>query len=210
MRQFVKQIVRFLFQLAAFPLWLTYRLESACVGQSRAIAGWSQLLCWLPGICGEYLRLAFYSRVLPKVGSDAVIGFGVLLCSSKTCIGRKAYIGPYCILGEVDIGDDVLFGSQVSVTNGAKQHGIDRLDVPIREQPGTWPRISIGQDSWVGDRAIIMADVGEHCVVGAGAVVTKPVPDFAIVVGNPAQVIKYRNDSKWDCPVPVGSSSANA
>ena len=85
-------------------------------------------------------------------------------------------------------------GSQVSIVNGANQHGIDRLDTPIREQPGQWPRVTIGSDSWIGDRAVVMADVGRHCVVGAGAVVTKPVPDRAIVVGNPARVLKYRGE----------------
>jgi acetyltransferase-like isoleucine patch superfamily enzyme len=77
--------------------------------------------------------------------------------------------------------------------NGGSQHGIERLDVPIREQPGTWVRVTIGRDSWIGDRAIVLADVGKHCVVGAGSVVTKPLPDYAIAVGSPARVIRYRD-----------------
>jgi acetyltransferase-like isoleucine patch superfamily enzyme len=87
----------------------------------------------------------------------------------------------------------VLLGSNVSVMNGSAQHGTDRLDVPIREQPGAWPRVTIGRDSWVGDRAVVMADVGAHCVVGAGSVVTRPVPDFAVAVGSPARVVRFRN-----------------
>lgn len=183
-----------LFLLAAVPLWLGYRGQAVCFGENRAIAGWSQLLGLVPGSCGEYLRFAFYHCVFPKVGPDACISFGVLFSNAKTSLGRAVYIGPYCVLGEVDIGDDVLLGSQVSVMNGAKQHGIERLDVPIREQPGLWPSVTIGQDSWIGDRAIVMANVGRHCVVGAGTVVTQPVPDYAIVVGNPARIIKYRNE----------------
>ena len=42
---------------------------------------------------------------------------------------------------------------------------------------------------------MIMADVGDHCVIGAGSVVTKPVPDYAIAVGSPAKVIRYRDES---------------
>jgi acetyltransferase-like isoleucine patch superfamily enzyme len=80
----------------------------------------------------------------------------------------------------------------VSIINGNRQHGIDRLDIPVREQPGQYPRITIGEDTWIGDRAIVMADVGRHCVVGAGSVVTKPVPDYAIVVGNPARIQGFR------------------
>jgi virginiamycin A acetyltransferase len=83
----------------------------------------------------------------------------------------------------------------VSIINGNKQHGIERLDIPVREQPGVYPRITIGQDSWIGDRALVMADVGRHAVIGAGSVVTKTVPDYAIVVGNPARIIGYRTTS---------------
>src|SRR5262249_7240020 len=106
------------------------------------------------------------------------------------------YIGPYCVLGAVTLEDDVLLGSQVSVMNGAAQHGIDRLDIPIRDQPGTWPRVTVGCDSWIGDRAVVQADVGQHCVVGAGAVVTKPIPDYAIAAGVPARVLRSRKDER--------------
>jgi acetyltransferase-like isoleucine patch superfamily enzyme len=95
-------------------------------------------------------------------------------------------------LGDVTLEDDVLLGSHVSVMNGGSQHGIERLDVPIREQPGSWPRVTIGQDSWIGDRAVVLADVGKHCVIGAGSVVTKPLQDYAIAVGVPAKVVRYR------------------
>jgi acetyltransferase-like isoleucine patch superfamily enzyme len=109
-------------------------------------------------------------------------------------VGRKVYLGVYCVIGDATLEDDVLIGSQVSVMNGAKQHGIERLDVPVREQPGEWPRITIGRDTWIGDRAVVMADVGKHCVIGAGAVVAKPIPDFAIAVGNPARIVRFRGD----------------
>jgi hypothetical protein len=77
--------------------------------------------------------------------------------------------------------------------NGGSQHGIERLDLPVREQPGTWPRVTIGRDSWIGDRAVVLADVGRHCVIGAGSVVTRPLPDYAIAVGVPAKVVRFRN-----------------
>jgi acetyltransferase-like isoleucine patch superfamily enzyme len=96
-------------------------------------------------------------------------------------------------LGDVSLEDDVLLGSNVSIMNGGSQHGIDRLDIPIREQTGWWPRITIGRDSWIGDRAIVLADVGHHCVIGAGSVVTKRIPDYAIAVGSPARIIRFRN-----------------
>jgi acetyltransferase-like isoleucine patch superfamily enzyme len=77
------------------------------------------------------------------------------------------------------------------------------VDVPIREQPGTWVRVTVGRDSWVGDRAVVLADVGKHCVIGAGSVVTKPVPDYAVAVGSPARVVRYRDGAA------SGSAPAN-
>ncbi len=99
------------------------------------------------------------------------------------------------MIGDVTLEDDVLLGSHVSVINGNRQHGIERLDVPIREQPGEYPRVTIGRDSWIGDRSIVMANVGKHCVIGAGSVVTKPIPDYAIAFGNPACVVRYRAET---------------
>jgi acetyltransferase-like isoleucine patch superfamily enzyme len=94
----------------------------------------------------------------------------------------------------VTLEDDVLLGSHVSVMNGGAQHGIERLDIPIREQPGKWPRVTIGRDSWIGERSVVMADVGKHCVISAGSLVMNPIPDYAIAMGVPARVIRYRKD----------------
>src|SRR6056297_465635 len=152
--------------LGTRPLRGLYACHRALAGDQRAIASWSQTMAVLPGLTGAYARRAFYRSVLAEVEDDCLIGFGVLFSHPQTRIGRGVYIGPYAVLGKVTIERDVLIGSQVSITNGAKQHGIERLDVPIREQPGHWPRVTIGEDSWLGDRAIVMASVGRHCVVG--------------------------------------------
>ena len=146
----------------------------------------------LPGMCGVYLRRAFYRLVLVRCGEGSVISFGTVFSDPRVEIGRYAYVGLFCCLGEVTLESDVLIGSHVSIMNGSKQHGIERLDVPVREQPGDWPRVIVGEDTWIGDRAVVMANVGKHCVVGAGAVVTKAVPDYAIVTGVPARVTGFR------------------
>ena len=111
-------------------------------------------------------------------------------------IGNNVYIGVYCCLGDVTLEDDVLIASHVSIANGGRQHGIERLDIPIREQPGVWPRITIGRDSWIGDRAVVLADVGQQCVIGAGSVVTKSIPDLAIAVGVPAHLVQWRKERR--------------
>jgi virginiamycin A acetyltransferase len=179
--------------LLVLPCVLAFWLGSLLLGTGRAFPGWSQALSLLPGLSGVFLRRAFYGLVFPKCGADSWISFGTVFSHSTAEIGRSVYVGVYCCLGDVTLEDDVLIGSHVSVANGGAQHGIERLDIPIREQPGIWPRITIGRDSWIGDRAVILADVGKHCVIGAGAVVTKPIPDYAIALGAPAKVVRYRN-----------------
>jgi len=192
MKQLLKSTTRFCCAVAVLPAVLAYRLAALLLGNDKAFPGFSQAFSLLPGISGVYLRRAFYRGVLPRVGRDVWIGFGTVLSHPTAEFGDKVYIGVGCMIGDVTLEDDVLLGSHVSIINGNRQHGIDRLDVPIREQPGEFPRITIGRDSWIGDRAVVMADVGEQCVVGAAAVVPKPLPERAIAVGNPARVVRFR------------------
>jgi acetyltransferase-like isoleucine patch superfamily enzyme len=193
MKQFAKLLASTLALLLVLPAFLLYRLGALVLGPTRAFPGWSQAFSLLPGLLGVYLRRAFYSLVLPRCEEGACLSFAVIFSHPTAEVGRNVYVGPFCCLGDITLEQDVLLGSHVSVMNGSGQHGIERLDVPIREQPGVWPRVTIGRDSWVGDRAIILADVGQHCVIGAGSVVTKPIPDYAIAVGAPAKVLRFRN-----------------
>src|SRR5262249_32471576 len=121
------------------------------------------------------------------------LSFGTVFSHPTAEVGRSVYVGVYCCLGDVTLEDDVLLGSHVSVMNGGTQHGIERLDVPIREQPGVWTRVTVGRGSGIGGRAVVLAAVGRHCVIGAGSVVTRPIPDYAIAVGSPARVLRYRD-----------------
>lgn len=183
--------------------YVCFRLGAALLGPVRAFAGWSQALSLVPGLTGEYLRWGFYRLALARCGDDACISFGTVISHPTASIGRTVYIGPFGSIGDVDLADDVLLGSHVSVANGGGQHGIERLDVPIREQAGQWRRITIGADTWIGDRAVVLADVGRHCVIGAGSVVTEAVPDFAIAAGIPARVLRYRNQPKEPTACPA-------
>jgi acetyltransferase-like isoleucine patch superfamily enzyme len=189
-------ILRVLAEIIAVPLvvpaYLLYQISRLILGTSKAFPGWSQAFSLIPGLTGVYLRRAFYRMVLPRCGHRCFIGFGTVLTHSETEVGRLSYLGVFCCLGHVAIEDDVLIGSHVSIMNGGSQHGIDRLDIPVREQPGIWPRVTIGCDTWIGERAIIQADVGKHCVIGAGAVVTQALPDYAVAIGVPARIIRYR------------------
>jgi acetyltransferase-like isoleucine patch superfamily enzyme len=145
-----------------------------------------------PGTTGVFLRRAFYRLTLAECGADAHIGFGTIFSHRGARIGPRVYVGSYCMLGEVTLEADVLVSSHASIINGNRQHGTERLDIPVREQLGEYPHVVVGADSWIGERAVTMFPVGKQCIVGAGAVVTRPVADRSIVVGNPARVIGLR------------------
>ena len=192
-KQRLKRLANLTASAAVLPAFLLYRMAAALGEREGAFSGWSQAFSLIPGLSGVYLRRAFYRRVLSHCAEDVFLGFGTLLSHPECRIGPGVYIGPYCCLGNVTLEDNVLMASYVSILNGGHQHGTERTNVPVRLQPGQWPRVTIGQDSWVGERSVVMADVGQHCVVGAGAVVTKPVPDYAIVAGVPAKIIGHRD-----------------
>lgn len=190
----LKQLVILIATIAVLPAVVCCRLGMKLLGPVQGFAGWSQAMSLLPGLPGVYLRQAFYRLILPRCAQDVCLSFGTVISHPTAEFGKSVYVGAYCVLGDVTLEDDVLLGSQVSIMNGSRQHGIERLDVPIREQPGEWPRVTIGGDTWIGDRAVIQADVGRHCVIGSGAVVTKPIPDYAIAIGVPAKVVRFRNE----------------
>ena len=77
-------------------------------------------------------------------------------------------------------------------------HSFDRLDIPIGQQESKEKTpLDISSDVWIGARAIILPGckrIGHGAIIGAGSVVTKDVPDYAIMGGNPAKVIKYRKN----------------
>ena len=146
----------------------------------------------LPGLSGQYLRRAFLTRVLAHCHSSACIEFGTIFSRTGAQIGRNAYIGPYCTIGLADIGDDALLAPGVQVPSGAHAHGTEDPSVPIREQAGHLSVVTIGDGTWVGCSAVVMADVGRNSIVAAGSVVTRPIPDSAIAAGAPARVIRSR------------------
>ena len=94
--------------------------------------------------------------------------------------------------GPLRIGENVMMGPDVTILTHT--HNIERTDIPMGRQGTVVKEVSIGDDVWIGMRSIIMPGVriGNGVVIGAGAVVTKNVPDFAIVGGVPARIIRYR------------------
>jgi len=192
MRETLKAVARGLFTVATIPALVSFAIRRAVLGADRALEGSTQALAILPGLPGEYARRAFLSRALAHFDVSATVQFGTLFSQAGARIDANVYVGPRCHLGLVHLERDVLLAAGVHIPSGGETHGTADLDLPIREQPGSRTLVRIGEGTWVGSAAIILADVGRHCVIGAGAVVTSPLPDYVVAAGVPARVIRSR------------------
>ena len=131
--------------------------------------------------------------ILSKCGKNVNIEKGAIFPSSAE-LGDNSGIGIRAqINGKVIIGKNVMMGPDVCIY--AINHAFNRVDIPMNFQ-GFAPEkpVVIGDDVWIGARVIILPGIriGTGAVIGAGAVVTRDVPDYAVVGGNPARILKMR------------------
>ncbi|MFU8773828.1 MAG: DapH/DapD/GlmU-related protein [Anaerolineales bacterium] len=133
-----------------------------------------------------------------NLGDTVLIGRNTIFsCSSANIIvGEDFSIGPNCniraSIGPISIGSHVTIGSNTVIISGNPSY--KRLDIPMKMQVGSTKGIEIGNDVWIGVSVSIVdgVKVGNGCVIGAGSVVIKEVPNNAIVAGVPAKIIGYR------------------
>lgn len=135
--------------------------------------------------------------VLPNnafsIGADSTIedfsvinnGVGDVHIGARTRIG----IGN-TVIGPVQIDDDVIFAQHVTLSG--LNHEYRDVHTPIHKQPINTAKIHVKSGAWLAANCVITAGVtiGKNSVVAAGSVVTKDVPDYAVVAGNPAKIIK--------------------
>jgi virginiamycin A acetyltransferase len=193
MRNGIKAVLHGLATVVVTPSVISWWLRARIMGPDRALEGSTQAWALVPGLIGQYLRRAFLCRTLRSCARTAAIEFGTIFSSASASIGDRAYIGPRCHLGWAVIEDNALLAAGVHVPSGANTHGIDDLSIPIRDQRTQKTPVRIGNGSWIGSAAVVMADVGRDAVIAAGAVVTRPIPDLAIAGGVPARVLRHRD-----------------
>ncbi|HEX2144414.1 MAG TPA: acyltransferase, partial [Glycomyces sp.] len=143
------------------------------------------------GDCFVSPRAAIQNDAL-RLGDRSYVAAGAYLSGDVT-LGADCSINPYTVVrGEITIGSGVRIGAHTSII--AFNHVISDYDAPFVSQGLTAQGVTIGDDVWIGSHVVVLdgVRVGSKSVLAAGAVVTKDVPEGAIVGGNPARVLKWR------------------
>lgn len=140
------------------------------------------------------------ARLFAEPGRDIVIGPGCAIAAEvfmhgPVVLGREVSVNARAVLDGG--GKGIAIGAGTRIASGAClyafNHGLDP-ERTVRGQPVTSAGIRIGEDVWIGANAGVTdgVTIGDHAVVGLGAVVTRPVPDWAIVGGAPARILGDR------------------
>lgn len=151
---------------------------------------------------GGKIRLMEYAQIMP---STMIVSNGGVIE-----VGRQSEIGMYsriASVGKVVIEDNVITGPHVFIAD--YNHEYNDPCKPVKYQgnrfckrPDGTANVIVGEGSWIGTNAVIVGNVhiGKHCVIGANSVVTKDIPDYCVVAGIPAKVIKQYsfNTNKWE------------
>jgi acetyltransferase-like isoleucine patch superfamily enzyme len=152
----------------------------------------------------KIIKARIQKKLFAQCGEKVTIGHNCDFIYSHIHIGHHVHIGSYASffasIAHIYIGDYVAFGPNVSIRGG--DHRIDLLGkhiFEIKENEKLHENdidVHIDNGVWVGCNVTILKGVhiGTGAVVAAGSVVTKSVPPYAIVAGNPAKVLKYRFD----------------
>ena len=186
MRTLLKRLLRGVSLIAAFP-------AAALCGFGRwrvLFRMFAHAASLMPGLPGDYLRIAYYRLTLRRCGRTSRIEFGSFFSQPEASLGERVYIGSYCVLGRARIGDRTQISSGVMLASGRSQHGRDAQGRLQSSDLDHFETLEIGADCWIGTGAIILAGVGERTTVGAGAVVAKPLPPDVTAVGVPARPLE--------------------
>jgi virginiamycin A acetyltransferase len=179
-RHLTKRVAQAVALIVAFPCALVTMFGHL----QPMFALFSQLLAIVPGLPGDYLRSAYYKLTLRRCSIDTRISFGTYFVRRESAVGKLVSIGSYCVVGGATIGPETQIGSHVLIPGGRHQHS---RDASGNLSETKYAQITIGNKCWIGDGSILMADIGEGSTIGAGAVVTKPIPSGVVAVGNPAR-----------------------
>lgn len=171
------------------PLFQSLRLLKLRIENIGAYIQTTNVLC----IGASYFKVGEKS----SIRKNTIVAIVAKNKKSGICIGYNTYIGENNNLraadGIIKIGNNCLISQGVTIVTS--NHKIEKNKLIIEQE---WEskkgEVYIEDDVWIGANAVVLPDVTIHkgAVIAAGAIVTKDVPEYAIVAGNPARIIKYR------------------
>jgi acetyltransferase-like isoleucine patch superfamily enzyme len=176
--------------VVAFPPGPTFGENWIAIGSATMVGAHVSMAAGMPGE-----SLDRHTRPLVSIGDRCVIGRG------SSIIGR---IG-------IDIEDDVWTGPNVYITD--HNHGYSDLATPIGRQWLVEAPVRIGEGSWLGVGVTVLpgSDIGRHVVVAAGSVVRGRVPDYSVVAGAPARIVRrHVEGAGWVPPIPARDAHGSA
>lgn len=149
------------------------------------------------------LRIKFRQVQFSYIGHDChFMSFTSKFPSAENIIlGCNVHIGPSAMLdgaGGISIGDGSILAPHVHIYSRTHNFDENLQALPFDNIMLTAP-VNIGRYVWIGTKVIILpgVNIGDGAVIGAGAVVSRDVPSCAVVVGNPARVVKYRDQERF-------------
>ncbi len=164
---------------------------------------WGEASVIYPPVCFEHPEQMFFGdhvMIREHAWFGAVVEYGGRLYAPRLDVGDHTTFGHGCHLfccAHMRVGRSVMIADHVYISDNL--HGYEDVDAPPSLQPLNVPGpVSIGDASWVGEHACIMPNVaiGRHCVIGANSVVTRDVPDYCVVVGAPAHIVRRYDAEK--------------
>ncbi|MBL7110192.1 MAG: acyltransferase [Candidatus Marinimicrobia bacterium] len=142
------------------------------------------------------IRYILYLKVCNKIGSKVIIFPNVYIYFPENiCMGTNVSIHQFSYIdasGDLEIGSHVMIGHGVTIMTNS--HNFNQLENPMKNQGVKHKKVIIGEDVWIGAKSTILmgVNVGKGAIIGANSVVTKDVPEYSIVGGIPAKVLKIR------------------